>query len=135
MGSHIDKEGRFQSDKYPSCPPDKVPLSVNDKTAQDILWEYAQRRRKVDAEFSSDLESRLKVVGFDPGNPSSFILAIDEERKALRKLVVEIAEHFDPMFGYINLHRLDDREWMDKAAKVLGEDEIYPWKKKDREKP
>lgn len=41
MGNHIDAEGKFQSDKYPTCPPDKVPLSVNDPTAQDLLWEYA----------------------------------------------------------------------------------------------
>lgn len=50
---------------------------------------------------------------------------------ALEKLVIEIAHHFDPMFGYINLHRLDDREWMKSAAKVVGEDAIYPWKKAD----
>lgn len=37
-------DGEFQSDKYPTCPRGKVPLSVKDKTAQDLLWEYAQRR-------------------------------------------------------------------------------------------
>lgn len=66
MGSHIDKNGEFQSDKYPTCPPGKVPLSVKDKTAQDLLWEYAQRRRSVDAEFSDDLELALKNNGFKP---------------------------------------------------------------------
>jgi hypothetical protein len=55
-----------------------------------------------------------------------------DERDALRELVVEIAMHFDPMFGVINTHRLDDREWMDKAAKIVGQDVIYPWKKRDR---
>jgi hypothetical protein len=52
---------------------------------------------------------------------------------ALEKLVVEIAHHFDPMFGHIDLGRLDDREWMAKAAKAVGEDAIYPWKKADAE--
>jgi len=66
MGAHINGKGQFQSDKYPTCPPDKVPLSVNDKSAQDLLWEYARRRRVVDAEFSDDLEARLKAVGFLP---------------------------------------------------------------------
>jgi len=66
MGIHINKDGKFQSDKYPTCPADKVPLSVNDVTAQDLLWEYAQRRRSVDAEFSADLENRLREVGYKP---------------------------------------------------------------------
>lgn len=65
MGSHII-DGKFQSDKYPTCPPGKVPLSVNDKTAQDLLWEYAQRRRAVDAEFSDDLETALLTAGYRP---------------------------------------------------------------------
>jgi hypothetical protein len=128
MGAHINKDGRFQSDRYPSTPADKVPLSVNDKTAQDLLWQYAERRRKVDAEFSADLESRLETVGFAP--PA---LRIDEELAALRKLVLEITEHYDPMFGTINTYHLDDREWMKKAAEVLGEDAVFPWKRADRE--
>jgi len=68
MGSHINKDGLFQSDKYPTTPAGKVPLSVKDATAQDLLWEYAQRRRVVDAEFSSDLETCLRAAGFDPTN-------------------------------------------------------------------
>jgi hypothetical protein len=55
MGTHI-VDGEFQSDKYPTTPRGKVPLSVKDPTAQDLLWEYALRRRSVDAEFSDDLE-------------------------------------------------------------------------------
>jgi hypothetical protein len=46
MGAHII-DGEFQSDKYPTTPPGKVPLSVKDPTAQDLLWEYAHRRRSV----------------------------------------------------------------------------------------
>jgi hypothetical protein len=59
-------DGQFQSDKYPSCPPGKVPLSVRDPAAQDLLWEYAQRRRAVDAEFASDLEFALRNEGYVP---------------------------------------------------------------------
>lgn len=65
MGAHII-DGEFQSDKYPTCPRGKVPLSVKDKTAQDLLWEYAQRRRSVDAEFADDLETALKAQGYAP---------------------------------------------------------------------
>jgi hypothetical protein len=65
MGTHLI-DGEFQSDKYPGCPRGKVPLSCKDPTAQDLLWEYAQRRRAVDAEFSADLEQALKLAGFSP---------------------------------------------------------------------
>ncbi len=64
MGAHINPAGQFQSDRYPTCPPGKVPLSVKDPTAQDLLWMYAQRRRVVDAEFSADLETALAAAGF-----------------------------------------------------------------------
>lgn len=66
MGSHINAEGQFQSDKYPTCPPGKVPLSIEDETAQDLLWIYAQRRRPVDAGFSDDLEAALRAAGYEP---------------------------------------------------------------------
>ncbi len=63
MGAHLI-DGQFQSDKYPTCPRGKVPLSVNDVSAQDLLWEYAQRRRAIDAEFADDLEFALVTAGF-----------------------------------------------------------------------
>jgi len=65
MGAHL-VDGEFQSDKYPTCPRGKVPLSVKDPTAQDLLWKYAQRRRVVDEEFSSDLEQALLGAGYLP---------------------------------------------------------------------
>lgn len=63
MGAHLI-DGEFQSDKYPTAPRGKVPLSVKDPAAQDLLWEYAQRRRSVDAEFSADLEAALIIAGY-----------------------------------------------------------------------
>lgn len=65
MSAHLIN-GEFQSDKYPTCPRGKVPLSVRDPTAQDLLWQYAQRRREVDTEFSDDLETALRLAGFEP---------------------------------------------------------------------
>lgn len=62
----VDGTLTFKSDKYPTCPAGKVPLSVKDPTAQDLLWAYAQRRRVVDAEFSDDLERALRNAGFVP---------------------------------------------------------------------
>lgn len=63
-------DGEFQSDKYPTTPRNKVPLSTKDKTAQDLLWEYAQRRRAVDAEFATDLEIALTRHGYTAPNRS-----------------------------------------------------------------
>lgn len=65
MGEHII-DGKFQSDKYPTTPPGLVPLSVRDPAAQPLLWEYAQRRRVVDAAFSADLETALLAAGYKP---------------------------------------------------------------------
>lgn len=60
-------DGEFQSDKYPTTPRGKVPLSCKDPMAQELLWQYAQRRREeVDAEFAGDLEAALRLAGFDP---------------------------------------------------------------------
>jgi hypothetical protein len=56
---HIDDQGRFQSDKYPTTPPDLVPLKVTDPDARDLLAIYAVRRQAVDAEFCDDLLYRL----------------------------------------------------------------------------
>jgi len=72
MGAHLI-DGEFQSDKYPTTPRGKVPLSVKDPTAQDLLWEYAQRRRAMDAEFSDDLEAALRAAGYAPVIASEFL--------------------------------------------------------------
>lgn len=72
MGSHLI-ENEFQSDKYPTTPRGKVPLSTKDPAAQDLLWSYAQRRRagshgsrEADREFADDLEAALRIHGFHP---------------------------------------------------------------------
>ena len=75
MGEHIDAEGRFQSDKYPWCQPDFVPLKVTDPMAQSLLWLYAELRESVDAGFAEDLRARLRAVGFhwhEPGGGRIF---------------------------------------------------------------
>lgn len=69
MGDHINQDGRFQSDKYPTCPAGKVPLSTRDRNAQDLLWDYAERRRPIDGEFSTDLETCLRNDGYNPDDP------------------------------------------------------------------
>jgi hypothetical protein len=62
-GEHLI-DGEFQSDKYPTCPRGKVPLSVKDPMAQPLLWLYAQWHRQKDAAFSDDLEMALIAAGY-----------------------------------------------------------------------
>lgn len=71
MGSHINAEGEFQSDKYPLCPPGKVPLNTKDPSAQPLLLAYAQTRRGLDEEFSADVEEALRLKGYS-GEPAKF---------------------------------------------------------------
>ncbi len=96
MGAHII-DGEFQSDKYPTTPRGKVPLSVKDKTAQDLLWTYAQRRRAVDAEFADDLETALRAAGYRPGpvwcNKCPFAKHVHEEQDG--KLVAPGCDGFE----------------------------------------
>lgn len=87
QASHI-VGGEFQSDKYPGCPPGKVPLSVKDPMAQDLLWEYAQRRVSVDRQFTADLEEALKSKGFKPPH-ESYRLNMSEQLRAH----AEVGEH------------------------------------------
>jgi hypothetical protein len=70
MGDHlveVDGVLTFQSDKYPTCPPGKVPLSVKDKDAQPFLWAYAEIHEKRDPEFSADVKLALINAGYKPG--------------------------------------------------------------------
>lgn len=69
MGSHINEGGEFQSDKYPTCPAGKVPLSTKDPTAQDLLWIYANRREAVDPQFANDLRDALIAKGYSGAAP------------------------------------------------------------------
>lgn len=60
MGHHIDKQGRFQSDKYPDLPPDKIVLSFNDPLARDALLVLAQSYSGADPELTADIRQRLE---------------------------------------------------------------------------
>lgn len=77
---HINDDGEFQSDKYPTTPPGKVPLSVKDPVAQPYLWRYASEHRSVDAEFSDDLEFALKQAGYQPpAETPEYLLGVAQE--------------------------------------------------------
>ncbi len=67
MGHHIDAEGRFQSDKHPELPPDRIRLSFLRPESQRALWALADDYEEVDAELSSDIRQRLRSLGYDGG--------------------------------------------------------------------
>ena len=60
--THIDAQGRFQSDKN-DLPPDKVALSFNDTTAWPALRLLAGEYWKVDRQFAEDIMQRLIALG------------------------------------------------------------------------
>ena len=94
MGAHINKDGIFQSDKYPQCPAGKVPLSIKDKAAQPLLWRYAQTHRLIDAELSDDLETALRAAGYSP--PVMRLEdCVAELRESLKECVGAGTEHYD----------------------------------------
>lgn len=100
MGAHLI-DGLFQSDKYPSCPAGKVPLSVKDPTAQDLLWEYAQRRRVIDAEFSADLEEALRLAGYVHRSTAPTDEQVDGIMEGLRRTTEEILAHAGVRLGIV----------------------------------
>lgn len=59
LGEHLTEDGQFQSDKYPWCEPDFVPLKVTDPEAAELLAQYAIRRAHKDPIFAADLLTRL----------------------------------------------------------------------------
>jgi hypothetical protein len=73
----------------------------------------------------------LLKTGLDDVDDVSGVDDVPVSKEALlRQLVIEICEHYDPMFGHINLHRLDDQLWMSRAREALGQEawlEMFPW--------
>ncbi len=125
-GTHLI-DGEFQSDKYPTTPRGKVPLSVKDPTAQDLLWQYAQRRRAVDAEFSADLETALLSAGFQSSAAPSGSEALD--LAALRMLAHDCRGHVEAWCngaGVAVLDRLAQAE----ARLLLAENAAGCWERK-----
>lgn len=111
---HINANGEFQSDKYPTCPPGKVPLSVKDPTAQDLLWQYAQRRRAVDGEFADDLEFALRNAGYAEPSP--------QQRAALnaaRQEALEAAEEYYRVCAAVRCDSLDCGRAFDRLAAAI----------------
>ena len=63
MGHHINAKGRFQSDKYPELPPDKVVISLKDPRTQEGLRIIAvQYQDDGDKEFGDDLLFRISAL-------------------------------------------------------------------------
>jgi len=66
MGHHIDSEGRFQSDKHPDLPPDKIILSFKDPHARVALGAYAKSVRSSnvqgDVELADDISFRIYKI-------------------------------------------------------------------------
>ena len=62
MGHHIDEEGRFQSDKYPDLPPDKIIISFKHPQAWKGLVIIAEDYRAIDPELADDILTRIRSI-------------------------------------------------------------------------
>ena len=62
MGHHIDDQGRFQSDKYPNLPPDKIIVSFKHPDAWPALAALAEAYQMRDEELAADIRERLRTV-------------------------------------------------------------------------
>jgi len=60
MGHHIDVNGKFQSDKHPELPPDKIILSFKDPAARQGLRMFAAVTG--DQELAADIIERLGTI-------------------------------------------------------------------------
>lgn len=62
MGHHIDDQGRFQSDKHPDLPPDKIIVSFKDRRAHKALVILAEDCRETDPELCHDILTRVRCL-------------------------------------------------------------------------
>jgi len=62
MGYHIDDQGRFQSDKYPKLPPDKIVVSFKDEMAWAALETLADCYDDIDQDLADDIRTRLRSM-------------------------------------------------------------------------
>ena len=118
MGAHINHNGEFQSDKYPLCPPGKVPLSTKDPMAQDLLAIYATRRLPVDGEFSDDVRACLESKGF---NVEDFYAREEARQEILRIVIDKLKFDLTPGTGRVLVFdHMDADELRDAVRAALG---------------
>ena len=60
MSKHINKNGQFQSDKFPNLDVDKIVLSFKDPAARKALKEFAFYTE--DDELGEDIQTRLNTI-------------------------------------------------------------------------
>lgn len=61
MGHHI-VNGRFQSEKHPELPPDRIIVSFTDPHARQALAALAIGYNNVDHELATDIRTRLASI-------------------------------------------------------------------------
>lgn len=59
MGHHIDNKGRFQSDKHPELPPDRIRINMANPRSMRAMFVLAQDYQEIDHELSNDIVRRL----------------------------------------------------------------------------
>lgn len=99
---HLTVSGKWQSDRFPWCEVNFVPLKLTDPAARDLLAEYARRREPIDTAFPVDLLEALDNVPVKPNDkyqPFDTIGDLRDERARL--------EHLLGLMGWTRQH-VDD---------------------------
>ena len=65
MGHHIDREGRFQSDRYPDLDPDKIVVSFRHPQARRARALLADDYGDRDPGLAEDIRNRLRSLAQD----------------------------------------------------------------------
>lgn len=90
MGHHFDAEGRFQSDKHPDLPPDRIRLNLANPRSEKALRQLARDYADKDPELARDLDARLTVLHGPPP-----LAAINEALGLLNSMVLCGESHTD----------------------------------------
>lgn len=118
-------DGDFKSDKYPTTPRGKVPLSTKDPMAQDLLWQYAKRRRVVDADFADALVEALRLKGYVGDGEAPLTddrrEEIRDRDKELRDAIAAIRKAMEPFVVAADaVEAMRDRLIEDNSVHIAG---------------
>ena len=80
MGHHIASDGRFQSDKHPDLPRDRIRLNLENPLSERALRVLAEDYEETDSELAKDLVTRLDAL-YPRAKTMSGVERIKGERK------------------------------------------------------
>jgi hypothetical protein len=112
MGHHIDDQGRFQSDRHPDLPPDRIRLNLANPRSVGALRQLAKDYAAHDPELASDLNARLTALHGPPplaainealGLMNSMILCGEDHTETSRAVLERAREALLELGGVVRV--------------------------------